>query len=184
VPVPRRARIAAENVERSRHGVIKRLLRIPALCALGFVTLALPRGMPVPTADADKPPLTAADCQKEFVPNNCTWYVAGIRPDVCQWVDRGQGNAYQWSGQARKNGGLLGVQVDSVPEPGDIAVWSPLCAGASWLGHVAYVVNTSSDHKQMYIEEMNWGLDRQGQPVAVESCMRFISLPQPRAPRS
>ena len=110
----------------------------------------------IPLANADEP-LTAAECQKWFTENNCTWYVAGIRPDVCQWIEQGQGNAYQWLDQAQKHGSLL-VTVKTTPDKGDIAVWSQNCDEAKENGHVAYVTNSYIKGGITYIDvsEVNW----------------------------
>jgi surface antigen len=139
----------------------------------------------VPPVQANSP----TDCQARFTVNNCTWFVAGKRPDVCQWIQPGQGNAYQWASQAQQyeqNGGSLGITVNTTPKAGDIAVWSQdcggtpkgQCSGPVWAcGHVAYVTWASSDGKTMKIQEMNWSVDRTNTTIDVLSCMSFISSP-------
>jgi surface antigen len=136
-----------------------------------------------PPVDAFSP----ADCQARFTENNCTWFVAGKRPDVCQWITPGQGNAYQWVGQAQANGGNFGVIVRAKPQMGDIAVWGQGCGGTpagtscsepQWAcGHVALVTWVSSDEKRIKIQEMNWSEDRSNMEIPALDCMSFISQP-------
>jgi surface antigen len=146
------------------------------------------------------PPVEAsyspADCQQRFYEGQCTWFVAGKRPDACQWIASGMGNAYQWASQAKqKNASDLGINVSNVPHEGDIVVWSADCGGTSSIpqsgepctigasgnyegcGHVAYVTWASSDGKTINIEEMNWSIDRSNKPLEVLKCMSFISSP-------
>jgi len=154
------------------------------------------------------PPVEASyspdDCQKRFAgPNNeyagqCTTFVSRKRPDACEWITPGSGNAYQWVEQAQLNGGPFGLTISSNPHIGDIVVWQPSkeqeCGGTSpipengpctigksggWegCGHVAYVTWVSTDGKTMKIEEDNWGIDRTKDVINVLSCMKFISNP-------
>jgi len=138
---------------------------------------------------------SAADCQERFFEGQCTWFVAGKRPDACQWIKPGMGNAYQWLGQAVANGGGMGVSVRSRPQRGDIVVWQAGCGGTTAVpadgpctigtsgyyegcGHVAYVTWVSEDGQTIMIEEANWSVDRSNQPMTVLSCMSFISSPE------
>ena len=128
----------------------------------------------VPPVEANSP----ADCQGRFTVNNCTWFVAGKRPDVCQWIQPGQGNAYQWASQAQQNGGALGMSVTKKPgEIGDIVVWSPYCAGSLENGHVALVTGISSNGQKIDIEEMNWSVGGGHRTIDVADCMDFIGKP-------
>ncbi len=136
-----------------------------------------------PPVDASNP----ADCQARFTPNNCTWFVAGKRPDACQWITPGQGNAYQWVSQALTNGSAFGVTVRKSPQVGDIAVWSQGCGGTptgtncndpDWAcGHVAIVTWVSFDERRIKIQEMNWSFDRSNIEIHLLDCMSFISQP-------
>jgi surface antigen len=133
------------------------------------------------------PPVSAADaaeCQRRFKEDNCTWYVAGKRPDVCQYIKPGHGHAFQWSNEATKNGGEFGVILHKKPQVGDIAVWSTGCGGTPIgscsgperaCGHVALVEWVSQDAKTIMVDEMNWRPPRKNKPVEVLDCMTFIS---------
>ncbi|MBI3175126.1 MAG: CHAP domain-containing protein [Chloroflexi bacterium] len=130
------------------------------------------------------PPVEASysptDCQSKFTVNNCTWFVADKRPDVCQWIQPGQGNAYQWTSQAQQNGSPFGVSVNKNPsEIGDIVVWSPYCAGSLEYGHVALVTGISSNGKTIDIDEMNWSIGNGHRTIDIADCMDFISNPAP-----
>jgi|GEM_PF-2092834 len=130
------------------------------------------------------PPVEASysptDCQAKFTVNNCTWFVAGKRPDVCQWIQPGQGNAYQWTSQAQQNGSPFGISVNKKPsEVGDIVVWSPYCAGSLEYGHVALVTGISSNGKKIDIEEMNWSVGDGHRTIDVADCMDFVSNSAP-----
>lgn len=139
-----------------------------------------------PPVDAAQRIFTAAECQSEYFIQyteagkiNCTWFVAGKRPDVCQWVTQGQGHAYQWVAGANQNGGLMGVTVSKKPaKKGEIVVWDNTgCAGALGYGHVAILTGISSDGKMIDIEESNWDVGDGKRTIEVESCMSFISSP-------
>ncbi len=121
---------------------------------------------------------SAADCQARFTVNNCTWFVAGKRTDVCQWITPGQGNAYQWTSQAQQNGDAFGIFVNKKPKSvGEIVVWSPGCAYSGESGHVAIVTGIGSDGKTIDIDEMNWTVGNGHRTIKIEDCMDFISLP-------
>jgi surface antigen len=157
----------------------------------------------VPPAEAS---YSAEACQQKFEGKNkdyvgqCTWYMAGQRPDACEWITPGMGNAYQWVDQAQQNGSAFGVAVSTTPHVGDIAVWLPSteegCDGASPIpptgpctlaqsnniegcGHVASVAGISPDGKTINIKEYNWNVDRGygERKIKVPSCMRFIGKP-------
>lgn len=127
----------------------------------------------------------SAECQRRFTEYQCTWYVASKRPDVCKWV-LDDGNAYQWSYEAIKNGGEFGVILRDKPQVGDIAVWSTGCGGTPIgscsepelaCGHVALVEWVSQDAKTIKVDETNWYPPRKNKPVEVLDCMTFISKP-------
>lgn len=129
-----------------------------------------------PPVEANSP----TDCQARFTVNNCTWFVAGAdkRPDVCQWIQPGQGNAYQWTSQAQQNGSPFGISVNKKPsEVGEIVVWSPYCAGSLEYGHVALVTGISPNGKTIDIDEMNWSIGDGHRTIEVADCMDFISNP-------
>ncbi|MEM2889799.1 MAG: CHAP domain-containing protein [Candidatus Hadarchaeum sp.] len=148
----------------------------------------------IPPAEA----YTGEECQERFVKNNCTWFVAGLRPDVCEWIGSSPRHAYLWSERARQNGQNFGIQVDQHPDRGDIVVWSAGCGGTTpipptgpctnyeneWkgCGHVAFVSDVTEDSKKIQIQELNWNPNRSGNYIKVLDCMQFISLPKQDSP--
>jgi len=138
-----------------------------------------------PPVEASRRIFTPAECQSEFFIHytetgneNCTWFAAGLRPDVCQWVVQGQGNACQWAEHAKNNGGALGVSVNNAPgEKGAIVVWPPGCAGATEYGHVAIVDSIDTGNNTIKVRETNW--PRSNPDITIETCMAFIGNPAP-----
>jgi len=97
---------------------------------------------------------------------------------VCQWIRPGEGNAYQWTSQAKQNGSPFGISVNKEPSAvGDIVVWSPYCDGALEYGHVALVTGIASDKRKIDIEEMNWSIGNGHRTIEIKDCMNFISVP-------
>lgn len=153
-----------------------------------------------PGSDLGSSPFTveaASPAQDYFEEGQCTWFVAGKRADILQWLGSQPWNAYLWTERARENGAKVGVYVGSSPEVGDIAVWQAGCHGTSPIppsgactdvnpdpnvddyqgcGHVAYVTWSSDDKKTFKVEEANW--NRLNPDILVDSsCMSFIHLP-------
>lgn len=140
----------------------------------------------------------ASSAQDYFTEGQCTWFVAGRRPDIQQWIGSRPRHAYLWSERARENGAEVGVYVGSSPEIGDIAVWQADCDGTSPIpqdgactigtsgdyegcGHVAYVTSVSGDGRMFRVDEANW--NRQDPDIVVDNnCMSFIHLPVVNTP--
>lgn len=96
-----------------------------------------------------------------YARGQCTWYVAGRRS-----VPTGWGNAVSWYYNATASGWKVGT----VPAVGAIA-WTS--AGA--YGHVALVEGVSSDHRTVYIAEMNYqGVGVVSRRTALASSFRYI----------
>jgi peptidoglycan DL-endopeptidase CwlO len=93
---------------------------------------------------------SSGDCNSGFAYGECTWYVATQR--CIPWG----GNADAWYYNAAQMGYLEG----QTPEVGAVAVWIPGRGGASWVGHVAYVVAVSPTDGipagSFEVSEMNW----------------------------
>jgi len=128
----------------------------------------------VPPVEASYSP---TDCKNRFKKDNCTYFVAEKRPDVCEWITPGMGHAYQWTSQAQQNGNPLDINVNSKPHIGDIVVWEPGCAKATEYGHAAMVKSIDIKSNTFRVREANWS--RIDPDIKVESCMSFIGAPIP-----
>lgn len=98
---------------------------------------------------------SSGSCGNDFAFGECTWYVATQR--CIPWG----GNADAWY----YNAAQMGYQEGSTPEVGAVAVWWAGRGGASWVGHVAYVVavgpTAGIPAGSFELAEMNWdGWDR------------------------
>jgi hypothetical protein len=93
------------------------------------------------------------------------------------------GDAHYWDTAAAS----VGWTVRSWPRPDSIAVWQPGQAGASGLGHVAYVADTrvESGKLQMKIYDRNWirATDRNALWVDFSPGLKFI-VAAPRVHRA
>lgn len=88
-----------------------------------------------------------------YAEDQCTAWAYAKRPDLTSGT-RGL-DAADWESWARENG----YRVDSRPEPGDVVVWMRN-AGASDLGHVAYVEDVTPAGEVIVSERNRQGCGR------------------------
>jgi surface antigen len=104
----------------------------------------------LPGASCDLQGVCFAD--DPFPVGECTWYVAGRRPDLLSVV---HGSAGGWLEQARGH-----VPEGWLPVAGAVAVWLPYHDGAGEDGHVAYVAAVSAG--RVLVDDSNWLLTPTG----------------------
>jgi len=116
----------------------------------------------------------------EFDKGQCTWYVAGKREDVFYWLPDSGADAKTWSNAARENGAHYGIEVDNIPDVGDIAVFDPQIEDAdASAGHVAYVESVNLNEETFRVSEYNATVveDYGERTIDIQDGITFIGMP-------
>jgi len=93
--------------------------------------------------------------QRPFEEKQCTWYAAGRRPDVLNWLPDYGADAKNWIGFAEEAGIPTTTDIKNV-KVGDLVVLQPGIHSANAIhGHVAYVEWADPVNNKIYISEYN-----------------------------